>query len=184
MPEVDSHLEQANSVFRALDRDRDALLSPAEFMQGLHLFPDLVKRLGEDPESLFEAADRDGSGYLDSREFAACTLPPATSRDEEVVWHAFRAFDGTDQVVTIEKVLFIAKHLEGLAAQEQLQELLSVLQAELLRLRVPLKPEKAEEPAAESAEAEESDSVSERLQAEGEKATRTMKMKVKTRSLV
>ncbi|CAJ1417587.1 unnamed protein product [Effrenium voratum] len=33
MPEVDSHLEQANSVFRALDRDRDALLSPAEFMQ-------------------------------------------------------------------------------------------------------------------------------------------------------
>ncbi|CAJ1379279.1 unnamed protein product [Effrenium voratum] len=163
MPEVDSHLEQANSVFRALDRDRDALLSPAEFMQGLHLFPDLVKRLGEDPESLFEAADRDGSGYLDSREFAACTLPPATSRDEEVVWHAFRAFDGTDQVVTIEKVLFIAKHLEGLAAQEQLQELLSVLQAELLRLRVPLKPE-----AEEAAESEAESDVSERLQAEGE----------------
>mmetsp|Transcript_59025 Transcript_59025/g.93359 ORF Transcript_59025/g.93359 Transcript_59025/m.93359 type:complete len:401 (-) Transcript_59025:24-1226(-) len=168
LSETDSHLEQANAIFHALDRDRDGLLSPKEFMEGLYLFPDLVQRLGEDPERLFEAADRDGSGFLDSQEFAACTLPPAKSREEEVIWYAFQAFDeDKDQVVTIDKVLFTARLVEGqLCSNEQIEELISVLQAELQRLRVPLKSEKSK---AEETEAEDEDSgVSERLHVEGE----------------
>eukprot|EP00913_Durusdinium_trenchii_P002311 g2134.t1 len=51
MPENEPHIEQANGVFRALDRDRDGLLSPAEFMEGLYLFPDLLQRMGEDRQS-------------------------------------------------------------------------------------------------------------------------------------
>ncbi|CAK9081046.1 unnamed protein product [Durusdinium trenchii] len=166
MPENEPHIEQANGVFRALDRDRDGLLSPAEFMEGLYLFPDLLQRMGEDPERLFEAADRDGSGFLDSREFAACTLPPAKAREEEVIWYAFRAFDEADDV-TIEKVLLMARLLEGqLISREQIEELITVLQSELSRIRVPLKLER---PTLETeAEASESSGVSERLQMEGE----------------
>eukprot|EP00434_Breviolum_minutum_P004432 symbB.v1.2.003905.t1/scaffold199.1/size273374/10 len=169
LPETNSHLEQSNGIFRALDRDRDGLLSPAEFLEGLYLFPDLVQRLGEDPERLFEAADRDGSGYLDSQEFAACTLPPAKARDEEVIWYAFRAFDeDLDQVVTIDKVLFMARLLEGqLCATQQIDELMLVLQSELQRLRVPLKLDKPTE-ADEAPEEDDDSGVSERLQVEGE----------------
>eukprot|EP00439_Symbiodinium_sp_Y106_P069310 s2194_g11.t3 len=156
MPETGPHMQQAQSVFRALDRDRDCLLSPAEFLEGLRLFPDLMERLGEDPEKLFEAADRDGSGFLDSKEFAACTMPPAKSREQEVIWYAFRAFDGDDdKEVTVEKVLQAARLLEGkLQASEQIAELLSVLQAELQRLRVPMRRERIEEAEDEDPDAE------------------------------
>ncbi|CAE7639032.1 NOP1 [Symbiodinium sp. CCMP2456] len=82
-----------------------------------------------------------------SLQFLACTMPPAKSREQEVIWYAFRAFDGQDEKeVTVEKVLQAARLLEGkLQASEQIAELLSVLQAELQRLRVPMRRERIEE---------------------------------------
>eukprot|EP00913_Durusdinium_trenchii_P031973 g29946.t1 len=72
----------------------------------------------------------------------ACTLPPAKAREEEVIWYAFRAFDEADDV-TIEKVLLMARLLEGqLISREQIEELITVLQSELSRIRVPLKLER------------------------------------------
>ncbi|CAE7514127.1 unnamed protein product [Symbiodinium necroappetens] len=74
-------------------------------------------------------------------------MPPAKSREQEVIWYAFRAFDVDDEKeVTVEKVLQAARLLEGkLQASEQIAELLSVLQAELQRLRVPMRRERIEE---------------------------------------
>eukprot|EP00438_Fugacium_kawagutii_P020580 Skav226943 [mRNA] locus=scaffold965:342657:347390:- [translate_table: standard] len=100
--------------------------------------------------------DQGGAGCAE-----ACTLPPAKARDEEVIWYAFQAFDeDKDQVVTIDKVLFMARLVEGqLCSTEQIEELMAV--------RRGLAGFGLEKPSEGNDDASEDSGVSERLQMEG-----------------
>eukprot|EP00933_Yihiella_yeosuensis_P051097 TRINITY_DN48944_c0_g1_i1.p1 TRINITY_DN48944_c0_g1~~TRINITY_DN48944_c0_g1_i1.p1 ORF type:complete len:857 (+),score=177.76 TRINITY_DN48944_c0_g1_i1:86-2656(+) len=157
MTDTSEHIQKAASVFRALDKDRDGLLGGHDFMDALKKLPDVVEKLGEDPGRLFEAADRDGSGYLDLNEFATATLPPDVARDDKILWHAFRAFDKTDRkFLTAEDVMCLARGLEArLTPPLMLSDLMQVLRVELTTIRV---PEKMLEPPPEEVKEEESES--------------------------
>lgn len=126
------HKDEAMEVFRALDKDRDGLLSFEEFEAALKKVPDLEKYL-VDPAMLFEAIDRNGSGALDAHEFTAATLPPAEARDEKNLWYAFRAFDTNESgSITLDEVVTSVRLLEGmLLAPGQVQELCAAIRLEL-----------------------------------------------------
>eukprot|EP00927_Polykrikos_kofoidii_P055739 TRINITY_DN49953_c0_g1_i1.p1 TRINITY_DN49953_c0_g1~~TRINITY_DN49953_c0_g1_i1.p1 ORF type:complete len:699 (-),score=137.72 TRINITY_DN49953_c0_g1_i1:74-2170(-) len=141
LPQVHPHVEEATEAFLSLDRNLDGLVSVDDFEAGIAKFPRLKQFFRDsfwDEKNLFEAADRNGSGFLNLAEFMAATLPPKISRDEKWLWMAFRAFDrDEDGVVTIQEVIESVMLLDGsLMAKEQLQELCKTLEAELNWLKI------------------------------------------------
>merc|ERR1712224_338200 len=104
LPKTDDHIMSAGRAFRAMDKDRDGLLSLREFLAGWAVCKELFEVV-PDPECIFDAADRNGSGDLDFNEWAAITLPMHTARDEVNLHRAFRAFDRDgDGLITVENI--------------------------------------------------------------------------------
>lgn len=132
LPHNHSHVRHATMTFLMLDLDRDGLLSCEEFLNGLKRVSSLGGKL-EDPAALFDAADRNGSGYINAQEFVAATLPPKLARSHALLYQTFRAFDRRDDgAITIDEVMEVANMLEGcLLAPEQTDELRRALQREL-----------------------------------------------------
>jgi serine/threonine protein kinase len=126
------HKLEATEVFRALDKDRDGLLSFEEFTAALKKVPQLTKYL-VDTTQLFEAVDRNGSGALDVHEFIAATLPPKEVRDEKNLWYCFRAFDRNESgSITLDEVNTCVQLLEGpMLSTEQITELEGAIRVEL-----------------------------------------------------
>lgn len=86
----DSRVQKLQDTFRALDKDGDGTLSPAEVQAGL-LEEGL--HLPEDLDAMLRSVDCNGSGFLDYTEFVAATIDKKTYIERDVCWAAFRKFD-------------------------------------------------------------------------------------------
>eukprot|EP00747_Dinoflagellata_sp_TGD_P206789 gnl/TRDRNA2_/TRDRNA2_80446_c0_seq1.p1 gnl/TRDRNA2_/TRDRNA2_80446_c0~~gnl/TRDRNA2_/TRDRNA2_80446_c0_seq1.p1 ORF type:complete len:477 (+),score=97.45 gnl/TRDRNA2_/TRDRNA2_80446_c0_seq1:1-1431(+) len=137
LPKNDDHIMCAGRAFRAMDKDRDGLISLAEFMAGWNSCRELYEVV-PDPEAIFDAADRNASGNLDLNEWAAITLPKHTARDEANLHRAFRAFDRDgDGVISLENVEETLRLCEGhLASPDQMLELNAAIYTELADAKV------------------------------------------------
>eukprot|EP00747_Dinoflagellata_sp_TGD_P206660 gnl/TRDRNA2_/TRDRNA2_80347_c2_seq1.p1 gnl/TRDRNA2_/TRDRNA2_80347_c2~~gnl/TRDRNA2_/TRDRNA2_80347_c2_seq1.p1 ORF type:complete len:381 (+),score=67.95 gnl/TRDRNA2_/TRDRNA2_80347_c2_seq1:161-1144(+) len=140
LPKTDAHMGTARRAFRALDKNRDGLLSIQEFLAGLRSCPEVFEEIpNEDPDALFDAADRDNSAALDIDEFAALTMPRDTAVDERNLYKAFQIFDrGGNGFVTMNEIGETLMSLEGsLVSPVQITELSMVLDQELEAVKMP-----------------------------------------------
>jgi len=113
------NLKEVHKVFAAMDKDNNGVLSEKEVVDGLS------QLMGEGAEKaqlveMFKALDMDGGGTIDYTEFCAAGLCHKTSKQDDLLWAAFKTFD-------VDNTGFISKDnlkvlLDGLDMKDEFSE--------------------------------------------------------------
>lgn len=103
--------EDAERVFRALDRNCDGILGPNEIVEAIEKH---LPRKGSDTSLVFQGIDRDGTGTVNLKEFEAVAVPQALWLTPKALWPVFHALDSDGSgEITLDEIRRMVLHLDA-----------------------------------------------------------------------